>query len=92
MKFISTNNNSESVSFLEAMRKGLAPDGGLYMPEKIPVLTDSFWCTLKDLSFNEIAFEIAKPYFGDDLSDEELRSVIEDAFNFPVPILSLIHI
>lgn len=56
------------------------------MPEKIPVLTDSFWCTLKDLSFNEIAFEIAKPYFGDDLSDEELRSVIEDAFNFPVPI------
>lgn len=86
MKFISTNGNSEPVSFLEAMRNGLAPDGGLYMPEKIPVLADSFWSSIKDLSFNEIAFEIAKPYLSDELSDEELQSVIEDAFNFPVPI------
>lgn len=68
------------------MRKGLAPDGGLYMPKEIPVLPDSFWSSLKELSFNEIAFEIAKPYFGGELSDEELHSVIEDAFNFPVPI------
>jgi threonine synthase len=86
MNFISTNKNSEPVNFLEAMRKGLAPDGGLYMPEMIPVLPDSFWSSLKELSFNEIAFSMAKPYFGDELSDEELQSVIEDAFNFPVPI------
>lgn len=56
------------------------------MPEEIPVLPDSFWSSLKELSFNEIAFEIAKPYFGGELSDEELQSVIEDAFNFSVPI------
>lgn len=68
------------------MRKGLAPDGGLYMPEEIPVLPDSFWSSLKELSFNEIAFEMAKPYFGEELSDEKLNSVINDAFNFPVPI------
>jgi threonine synthase len=86
MKFVSTNGQSKPVTFLEAMRKGLAPDGGLYMPEEIPVLPDSFWSSLKELSFNEIAFEIAKPYFGGELSDEELQSVIEDAFNFPVPI------
>ena len=86
MKFISTNKNSKPVSFLEAMRKGLAPDGGLYMPEEIPVLPDSFWSSLKELSFNEIAFEMAKPYFGEELSDEKLNSVINDAFNFPVPI------
>lgn len=86
MNFISTNKNSTPVTFLEAMRKGLAPDGGLYMPSEIPVLPDSFWSSLKELSFNEITFEIAKPYFGGELSDEELHSVIEDAFNFPVPI------
>lgn len=56
------------------------------MPEEIPVLPDSFWSSLKELSFNEIAFEMAKPYFGDELSDEKLNSVISDAFNFPVPI------
>lgn len=71
------------------MRKGLAPDGGLYMPEEIPVLPDSFWSSIGNLSFNEIAFEIAQPYLTDDLSDAELRSVIEDAFNFPVPVTSL---
>ncbi|NBC65941.1 MAG: threonine synthase [Bacteroidetes bacterium] len=86
MKFISTNKNSKPVSFLEAMRKGLAPDGGLYMPEEIPVLPDSFWSSLKELSFSEIAFEMAKPYFGGELSDEKLNSVINDAFNFPVPV------
>lgn len=59
------------------------------MPEEIPVLPDSFWRSLKDLSFHEIAFELAKPYFGDELSDSELRSVIEDAFNFPVPVTSV---
>ncbi|MDZ7721221.1 MAG: threonine synthase [Balneolaceae bacterium] len=89
MKFISTNGQSKPVTFLEAMRKGLAPDGGLYMPEEIPVLPDSFWNSLKDLSFNEIAFGMAKPFFGDDLSDKELRSVIKDAFNFPVPLTAV---
>lgn len=86
MNLISTKGQSNPVSFLEAMRKGLAPDGGLYMPSEVPVLPDSFWSSLKGLSFNEIAFEMAKPYFGNELSNEELRSVIEDAFNFPVPV------
>ncbi|WP_234567122.1 threonine synthase [Rhodohalobacter sp. 614A] len=89
MKFISTNKKSEPVSFLEAMRKGLAPDSGLYMPEEIPVLPDSFWSSVGDLSFHEIAFEMAKPYLKDELSDAELQSVIDDTFNFPVPVKSL---
>lgn len=89
MNFISTNKNSKPVTFLEAMRKGLAPDGGLYMPEEIAVLPDSFWLSIGELSFNEIAFEIAKPYLAEELSDAELQSVIEDAFNFSVPVKSL---
>lgn len=86
MNFLSTAKNSNPASFLKAMRKGLAPDGGLYMPDEIPVLPDSFWSSIRELSFTEIAFEISKPYLSDELSDEELQSVIEDAFNFPVPV------
>ena len=89
MNFTSTNKKSKSVPFLEAMRQGLAPDGGLYMPDEIPVLPDSFWKNLDKLSFNEIAFQIAKPFLSDELSDQELQSVIEDAFDFPVSIKSV---
>lgn len=42
MKFTSTNGKSEAVPFLEAMKNGLAPDGGLYMPQSIPVLPEFF--------------------------------------------------
>lgn len=89
MKFISTNQNSKTVSFLEAMRKGLAPDGGLYMPEEIPVLPDSFWSSIHERSFHEIAFEMSRLYLKDEMSENELQSVIEDAFNFPIPARSI---
>lgn len=91
MKFISTNKNSKPVSFLEAMRQGLAPDGGLYMPDRVPVLPESFWSTIQNRSFHQIAMEMSRPYLKDELSDSELQSVIEDAFNFPLHVKSLSH-
>ena len=84
MKFISTRDNSPAVSFFEAMRRGLAPDGGLYMPEQIPVLSKSFWTSIPDKTFTEIAFEMAKPYLEEELTESTLQVVVEDAFNFPV--------
>ncbi len=84
MQFISTNRNSPSVSFLEAMRTGLAPDGGLYMPDVIPELPNSFWQHSDSPDFLELAFQMAKPYLKDELSDHEIRSVVNDAFDFPI--------
>jgi threonine synthase len=89
VKFISTNQQSASVSFLEAMRTGLAPDGGLYMPDKTPVLPDSFWSSLHEMNFHEMAFQMAKPFLNGELTDSALLSVIEDAFDFPVKVVSL---
>tara|TARA_R100001143_G_scaffold63508_2_gene71096 strand:- start:3359 stop:4663 length:1305 start_codon:yes stop_codon:yes gene_type:complete len=89
MQFISTNRNSPSVSFLEAMRGGLAPDGGLYMPTEIPKLPNSFWLRSEPPNFQEIAFQMAKPYLIDALSDEEIHSVINDTFNFPIEMKSV---
>jgi threonine synthase len=88
VKFISTNQQSPSVSFFEAMRTGLSPDGGLYMPDQIPGLSDKFWSSLQSLSFHEIAFEMAKPFLNNELSEQRLRSVIEDAFDFPLNMVS----
>ncbi|HMB97466.1 MAG TPA: pyridoxal-phosphate dependent enzyme, partial [Balneolaceae bacterium] len=89
MKFISTSGNSPAVSFFEAMRRGLAPDGGLYMPEQIPVLSEDFWSSISDKSFPEIAFEMAKPYLEEELKENTLRAVVEEAFDFPVRMKSL---
>ncbi len=89
MKFFSTNKQSPLASFFEAMRNGLAPDGGLYMPESIPRLPDTFWNSLPNLSFSEIAFQMARPFLGDEIGEEELAGAVEDAFNFPVKIHSL---
>lgn len=89
MQFISTNRNSPSVSFLEAMRAGLAPDGGLYMPTEIPQLPISFWQHSESPDFQEIAFQMAKPYLNDELSEQEIHTVINDAFNFPILMKSV---
>ncbi|MEX0944548.1 MAG: threonine synthase [Balneolaceae bacterium] len=89
MKFVSTNKKSEPVLFFEAMRAGLAPDGGLYMPETIPTLPKGFWQKTGDLSFHEIAFEMAKPFLDGELTDSDIQSVVEDAFQFPIEIRSL---
>ena len=89
MKFISTSGHSEPSSFLAAMRQGLAPDGGLFMPEDVPVLSDEFWSRSSSLSFSQLAMKMARPYLKDELSDDELQSVVNDAFDFPVSLKSL---
>ena len=89
MEFISTNGKAEPVSFLTAMRQGLAPDGGLYMPEEVPLLEQSFWKSIQSKSFSEIALNMSRPFFSGELSDSELESVVSDAFEFPVHIKHL---
>lgn len=71
------------------MRTGLAPDGGLYMPAMIPRLPEAFWKSLHEYDFPEIAFRMAKPFLEDELTEEELRAVVDDAFNFPVRVKPL---
>ena len=56
MNYSSLNFNSSSVGFLEAVRKGLAPDRGLYYPESIPKLSKEFIDNIKHYSNHEIAF------------------------------------
>jgi threonine synthase len=53
MKYYSTNNKAHKVTLREAVVQGLAPDNGLYMPERIPVLSDDFFNTIHERTFQE---------------------------------------
>ncbi len=89
MKFYSTHQKCPPVTFREAVMKGLAADGGLFMPEEIPVLPASFFHQLKTMTFQEIAFEVAQHLLKQELPAAKLQEIIESAFNFEVPLRSL---
>ena len=89
MKFSSLNYNSKDVSFLDAVRRGLAPDRGLYFPVEIPKLKESFIHNISRYSNNEIALEVIKPYIGNDIPKNDLKRIIEDTLSFNFPIISL---
>ncbi len=89
MKFYSTNDRKLSVSFKEAVVKGLAPDGGLFYPESLPQLDKSFIKNLPNLSLAEIGFEVSKHFLGDDIPADKLKEICDDALNFPTPLVSL---
>ena len=89
MKYFSTNNPGIVASTKDAVFNGLAPDGGLYMPEQIPALKAGMLRHLESCTFQYIAFEIAAAYFGTDVSANKLRDIVDSAFDFPVPIRKL---
>jgi threonine synthase len=89
MKLYSTKNPTKFVSLKEAVFRGLPEDNGLYMPETIPQLPDSFIKNLKNYSFQEIAFEVAKTMIGDSIPENDLKNIVESAIDFPAPVVRL---
>lgn len=86
MKYYSTNRKSNPVSFRDAAIEGLAPDGGLYFPDQIPTLDNHFLDELKTKSMDEIAYRILLPYVGECMKEDELFGLVEQAFDFPIPL------
>ncbi|MGD0953159.1 MAG: threonine synthase [Methanotrichaceae archaeon] len=86
IKFFSTNGHSDRVDFRQALLVGQAPDKGLYMPEYIPVIPLSKISQFSEISYPEIAYQVVKPYLGDLVSDEAFRAMLQDAYNFDVPV------
>lgn len=86
MRYYSTNHNSPPVSFKEALLQGLAPDRGLYMPEKIPVFSSTVLSSLGEMLYYEIAFLVLHEFLKDEVPEDVLRKMTQDAYNFPVPI------
>ncbi len=89
MIFYSTNDKTNTADLKTAILKGLASDKGLYMPESIPVLPKSFWDNIPGKTMGEIGFELLKPYFCPDIPEDTFRKMVDDAFNFPVPVVKI---
>lgn len=89
MKYRSTLHRSPEVSLRDAVLRGSAPDGGLYMPVEIPHLDRDFLESLPSLTFHEIAQEVGALFTGDEIPPLALMKIVTEAFNFPVPIITL---
>ena len=89
MKYYSTNKKISGVSLDDAVVKGLAEDKGLFMPETIKVLPQSFYDAIENLSFQEIAFTVADAFFGDDVEAGALKEIVYDTLNFDVPLVKV---
>jgi len=89
MKYYSTNKNTPAVSLETAVIKGLADDKGLFMPENINVLPQDFFDTMQTMSFQEIAYTVAKAFFGEDIEPASLKEIVYDTLNFDVPLVEV---
>ncbi len=85
MQFHSTNKKSKYFKIADVLRLGLAPDKGLFMPDTWPNLPSSFFKKIQNLSFGQIAFAVAKKFILE-IPDRQLKNIIKDVFNFPVPL------
>lgn len=89
MKYYSTKNKSQLVSFRTAVMDGLAKDGGLFMPEEIPQLASSVIADLGNMTLPEIGFEVARHFAGHEITHANLSSLLYEALNFQAPLIDL---
>ncbi|HEX6216889.1 MAG TPA: threonine synthase [Vicinamibacterales bacterium] len=86
---VSTRGRAPAVSFREAIVAGLAPDGGLYVPQTLPRLNHAWWQRQRGRSFQEVAVATAEEIAGDEFDRGMLSLLVREALNFPVPIVEL---
>lgn len=80
MKYISTRGKAPALNFEEVMLTGLAPDGGLYVPESLPVYSKETIASWGKLNYSELAFEIMKPFIDGCIPDKDLKALIDDCY------------
>ncbi len=89
MKYYSTNGKADRATLQEAVVKGLAGDKGLFMPEVIKRLPDSFFNEIENLSFQEVAYRVADAFFGEDVPAETLKQIVYDTLSFDCPVVKV---
>lgn len=80
MRYISTRGDAPALGFEDVLLTGLAPDGGLYVPEQLPAFTADEIAAMATLDYPALAQRILTPFVADAFSDEELQSIIEDTY------------
>ncbi len=80
MQYISTRGAAPVLGFGEAMMTGLARDGGLYVPQTVPVMSKAEIAALAGAPYEEVAFKVMRPYLGGFFSDDEFQGLIAKAY------------
>ncbi len=80
MEYISTRNTQKVFSFKDAFLKGLAPDGGLFIPKKIPFYSSIELEKLKNLSYRELASKIILKFCSDEFNEDEIKNLINNSY------------
>ena len=81
MKYISTRNNSKEYSFEEVFIKGLADDGGLFIPKSLKKYSEEELKTLSALSYQDLAKKVVFPFIGDFMSENELSDIVNKSYS-----------
>ena len=89
MRYYSLNRQAPETTFQEALVRGIAPDRGLYFPTEIPRLPDPFWQNLGSLPVPDLAMELMRPYVGGSISEQALRTILEETLDFEFPLVEL---
>ena len=89
MKYYSINRKAPLATLEEAVKRGLAPDRGLYMPERIVRLPEEFFRDMGEMDFHEIAFAAASAFFGEDIPSGDLKDIVCDTLNFDTPVVNI---
>ena len=80
MEYISTRNTQKTFSFKDVFLKGLAPDGGLFVPKKFPIFSSEELKKLKNISYNELAAKIISKFCSDEFSEKEIKEIVENSY------------
>lgn len=89
MNYYSTNGKAPQADLKKAVVKGLAEDRGLYMPERIEKLPKAFFDDMKNMSFQDIAYNVASNFFGEDVDADALQDIVFDTLSFDCPIVKV---
>ena len=89
MKYYSTNGQAPVADLEKAVVKGLAEDRGLYMPEEIYKLPQAFFDDIQNMKFQDIAYNVASNFFGDDVDGDALQDLVYDTLSFDCPVVKV---
>ncbi len=89
MHYYSTSNRELRFGLREALMKGLAPDGGLFMPAPIPILSRDQLERLQKMDLTQIAVMLSGLLFGEDIPVDKLQPLVEEAVNFDTPLVQV---
>ena len=89
MKYYSTNHHTPDVTLELAVTQGLAADRGLFMPERINPMPASFFQNIGSMSFQELSFEVAKKFFGEDIPERTLEKIVFNTLTFDTPLVEV---